>query len=96
MLEKGREMQKKDLVSLMTIRTAATATKKKKNRKKVVLLYTRKKKKKKRRRMHFQLHFRLLDMLAELQTENSKKKKGHAIAAHRAVTKHQMKSQRSM
>ena len=66
-------MQKKDLVSLMTIRTAATATKKKKNRKKVVLLYTRKKKK--RRRMHFQLHFRLLDMLAELQTENSKKKK---------------------
>lgn len=28
-LEKGREMQKKDLVSLMTIRTAARATKKK-------------------------------------------------------------------
>lgn len=89
-LEKGREMQKKDLVSLMTIRTAARATKKK-GKKSCYCTHA----KKKRRRMHFQLHFRLLDMLAELQTENSKKK-GYAIAAHRAVTKHKRKSQMSM
>ena len=73
-------MQKKDLVSLMTIRTAATATKKKKTGKKSC--YCTHAKKKKRRRMHFQLHFRLLDMLAELQTENSEKKKKDTQSQH--------------